>query len=113
MASNVDTAIWWVRRDLRLADNPALRAALDGGAVLPLFVLDPALLDTAGTARRAWLHAALHALDADLRGGGGGPGLSVLCGKPHTVVPRAAREIGARRVHVAADFAPYGRRRDE
>ncbi len=24
------TAIWWVRRDLRLADNQALAAALDG-----------------------------------------------------------------------------------
>ena len=44
MGSTTDTAVWWVRRDFRLADNPALRAALDDGAVLPLFVLDPALL---------------------------------------------------------------------
>ena len=112
MASTVDTAVWWVRRDFRLADNPALRAALDDGAVLPLFVLDPVLLNSAGTARRAWMEAALHALDDDLRTGGG-PGLSVLRGKPWHVVPRAAQEVGAGRVHVAADFAPYGRRRDE
>ena len=111
MARAADTAIWWVRRDFRLADNPALRAALDDGAVLPLFVLDPVLLRSAGTARRSWLNASLRALDADLRGGGG-PGLSVLGGTPWHVVPRVAAEIGAERVHVAADFGPYGRRRD-
>ena len=49
MASSASPALWWVRRDLRLADNPALRAAIDEGeAVLPLFVLDPVLLGSAG-----------------------------------------------------------------
>ena len=33
--------IWWIRRDLRLSDNPALAAALDNGAaVLPVYILD-------------------------------------------------------------------------
>ncbi|MGR3759205.1 cryptochrome/photolyase family protein [Roseobacteraceae bacterium NS-SX3] len=33
--------IWWVRRDLRLADNPALAAAVSGGRpVIPVFILD-------------------------------------------------------------------------
>ena len=105
--------IWWVRRDLRLADNPALRRAVDEGeGLLPLFVLDPALLANAGTARRAWLMAALHVLDADLREAGG-PGLSVVWGKPSSVVPRVARSLDASQVHIAADFAPYGRRRDQ
>ncbi len=112
MRSTTDTAIWWVRRDFRLADNPALLAALDDGVVLPVFVLDPVLLRRAGRARRAWLHAALHALDADLRAGGG-PGLSVVEGRPEEVLPRVAARIGAARVHVTADFGPYGRRRDE
>ncbi|PWR01940.1 deoxyribodipyrimidine photolyase [Meridianimarinicoccus roseus] len=38
-----DTAptIWWVRRDMRLTDNPALCAAIDrGGPVIPVFLLD-------------------------------------------------------------------------
>ena len=105
-------AIWWLRRDLRMADNPALRAAADDGAsVLPLFVLDPALMRRAGPARRSWLLAALHALDADLREAGG-PGLSVLEGRPVDVVPEVARSVAARHVHLAADFGPYGRRRD-
>jgi deoxyribodipyrimidine photo-lyase len=40
MGSAGRAAIWWVRRDFRLADNPALRSAIDDGdAVLALFVL--------------------------------------------------------------------------
>ena len=113
MASSASPALWWVRRDFRLADNPALRAAIDEGeAVLPLFVLDPVLLGSAGDARRAWLFAALHALDTDLKDAGG-PGLSVVRGRPADAVPRAARGCGAGTVHISADFAPYGRARDE
>lgn len=105
-------AVWWVRRDFRLADNPALRAAIDdGSAVLPLFVVDPALLRSGGKVRVAWMWASLHALDADLRDGGG-PGLTVLRGRPAEVVPRVAQAVGAVRVHISADFGPYGRRRD-
>jgi deoxyribodipyrimidine photo-lyase len=68
MGSEGHAAIWWARRDLRLADNPSLRSAIDDGeAVLPLFVLDPHLLAPAGQVRRDWLMAALYALDGDLR----------------------------------------------
>jgi deoxyribodipyrimidine photolyase len=40
------TYIHWFRRDLRLRDNPALHAALraSGGQVVPLFILDDAIL---------------------------------------------------------------------
>ncbi|KIC11216.1 deoxyribodipyrimidine photolyase [Leisingera sp. ANG-M1] len=39
--SNRPLVIWWIRRDLRLADNPALTAALaNGAAVLPVYILD-------------------------------------------------------------------------
>ncbi|MBT8154626.1 DNA photolyase family protein [Epibacterium ulvae] len=34
--------IWWIRRDLRLADNPVLDAiAAQGGAVVPVYISDP------------------------------------------------------------------------
>ncbi|MDE4302795.1 deoxyribodipyrimidine photo-lyase [Phaeobacter gallaeciensis] len=40
MTSNAPV-IWWIRRDLRLADNPALTAAARSGApVIPLYILD-------------------------------------------------------------------------
>jgi deoxyribodipyrimidine photo-lyase len=33
-------AIVWFRQDLRIHDNPALRAAAAQGAVLPIYILD-------------------------------------------------------------------------
>ncbi|MEM9970273.1 MAG: deoxyribodipyrimidine photo-lyase [Pseudomonadota bacterium] len=40
--------IWWIRRELRLADNPALMACIDSGRpVIPVFVLDE-VFDTYG-----------------------------------------------------------------
>jgi deoxyribodipyrimidine photo-lyase len=104
--------IWWVRRDFRLADNPALGAAVsEGGPVLPLFVSDPLLRGSAGQGRSGWLTATVADLDRVLREAGG-PGLSVVEGRPEEVVPRLAAEVGAATVHVSADFGPYGRRRD-
>ena len=36
-----DPVIWWVRKDLRLGDNPALTDAVrQGGPVVPVFILD-------------------------------------------------------------------------
>jgi len=106
-------AVMWFRRDLRLADNPALLHALDSGpdGVLPLFVLDPSLWGPAGVSRRCYLSRSLARLDASLRGIGGS--LSVREGDPVAEVLGAAREVGATTVHVAADYAPYGRQRDE
>ena len=54
------TSILWLRRDLRRGDLPALGAAHDAatagsaaGEVAVVFVLDPALWQGAGDARRA------------------------------------------------------------
>jgi deoxyribodipyrimidine photo-lyase len=93
----------WFRRDLRVRDNPALLAALEDGPVTALFVLDPAIWDGAGPARRAWLAANVLALAERIP-------LSVHHGDPVDVVPRVA---DGRRVHVSAETTPYGRRRDE
>jgi deoxyribodipyrimidine photo-lyase len=105
------TSVMWFRRDLRLGDNPALLEAVADGPVLPLFVLDPALWGPAGPSRRAYLGASLRALDGRLRQRRAR--LSVVRGGPVRRVVRAAKEVGAERVHVAADFGPYGVRRDQ
>jgi deoxyribodipyrimidine photo-lyase len=97
----------WLRRDLRLADNPALLAAAADGPVLPIFVLDPALWGPAGTARRVWLVRSLTALRTAMDGA-----LVVRHGNPAEVLPTVAAAAGARSVHVAADYGPYGRARD-
>ncbi|WP_028643245.1 cryptochrome/photolyase family protein [Nocardioides sp. URHA0020] len=103
-------SIMWFRRDLRLADNPALAAAAADGPVVPLFVLDPALWGPAGPSRRHYLAASLRSLDASLRGLGGR--LSLAQGDPAQQVLAAAQEVGADQVHIAADVGPYGRERD-
>jgi deoxyribodipyrimidine photo-lyase len=111
------TTVMWFRRDLRLADNPALLDACDGGesgdaaGVLPLFLLDPALWGPAGVSRRWYLAESLRALDGSLREHGAG--LSVVRGDPVREVVAAARKVGATRVHVAADYGPYGHQRDQ
>src|SRR6478735_9297148 len=106
-------SIWWARRDLRLADNPALVAATEtaragGDEVVALYVLDPRLWDAAGAPRRSFLARSLAALD-EATGGR----LVVRHGDPRAVVPAVARETGAEEVHVAASFEPYGVARDE
>jgi deoxyribodipyrimidine photo-lyase len=104
-----ETAVVWFRRDLRLADQPTFLAAAEAAdRSLALFVLDPALLDPAGAARRTFLYRCLRELDGALGGR-----LLVVRGDPAEVVARVAAAAGAGTVHVAADFGPYGARRDE
>ena len=100
-------AVMWFRRDLRLNDNPALARAAESGDVLGLFVLDPVLLARSGATRLDWLAASLRSLNASMAGS-----LLVLEGPPAEVVPTVAAEVGADTVQVAADYGPYGRRRD-
>ncbi len=69
----MSTAIVWLRRDLRLQDNPALQAALaDHAQVLPVHIHAPheEAPWVPGAASRWWLHHSLAALDADLRARG-------------------------------------------
>jgi deoxyribodipyrimidine photo-lyase len=103
----VPTSLLWFRRDLRLADHPALLAARGDGDVVPVFVLDPVLWGPAGAPRRAFLLDCL----ADLRERTGGA-LVLRTGNPAEAIPRLVRETGAGRVHVSADTGPYGRERD-
>jgi deoxyribodipyrimidine photo-lyase len=111
-AGNDRTTVIWFRRDLRTTDHPALLAAVEeasagGGAVAPLFVVDPTLLASAGANRRAFLAASLTDLDAQLEGA-----LALRAGRPEEVVPAFAAEVGARTVYATGDTAPFGRRRD-
>ena len=60
----------WFRQDLRLADNPALAAAIAGKApIVPVYILDDATTDPwrPGAASCWWLHHSLTAFDAALQ----------------------------------------------
>ncbi|WP_097916436.1 MULTISPECIES: cryptochrome/photolyase family protein [Streptomyces] len=100
--------------DLRLHDNPVLRAALrDADEVVPLFVRDDAVHRAGFDApnRLAFLADCLAALDAGLRHRGGR--LVVRRGEAAAVVRRVAEETGAASVHVAAGVSRYAARREE
>jgi deoxyribodipyrimidine photo-lyase len=106
-------AVVWFRRDLRLHDHPGLVDALNGGReVVPLFVLDDALLHGRWPApNRAWfLLGSLRALAAELAIRGSG--LLVIRGRPGDVVPAVADLLSASTVVASRDPGPYGRRRD-
>jgi deoxyribodipyrimidine photo-lyase len=110
---NMAAIIWWIRRDLRLSDNQALTAALTGGGTLiPLFVLDPALLasEYVGEKRLAFLSDGLRRLDADLRVRGSQ--LIVRRGRPLAELGQVMAETGATAICAEADYSPYARRRD-
>jgi deoxyribodipyrimidine photo-lyase len=100
-------SVLWFRRDLRLTDHPALCAAAAEGAVVPLYVIDPALWDQSGAPRKAFLAAALRALGASMGGR-----LVIRYGDPLHVVTDVATEVGARQVYITQDHSPFGVRRD-
>jgi deoxyribodipyrimidine photo-lyase len=105
--------IWWLRRDLRLADNQALTTALQNAErVLPVFILDPHLVASpwVGEKRLGFLFASLRALNADLRSRGSR--LTVHRGDPVQMLKQLVRETGAGMVYAEADYSPYARKRD-
>ena len=108
------TTLIWLREDLRLADNPALRAAVDEKhPVLLLYVLDEALPERwrMGGAQRWWLHHSLSALGADIEKAGGR--LILRRGDPREHVPDVVRAAGARTVRWNRRYLPFDRETDD
>jgi deoxyribodipyrimidine photo-lyase len=102
--------ILWLRRDLRLADQAALAAAVASGApVIPIFILDDETPKhrAMGGASRWWLHHSLKSLDADLRKLGSrlilrrGNSVQILC--------ELAQKTGASAVHCIRHYEPWWR----
>ncbi|HET6831323.1 MAG TPA: deoxyribodipyrimidine photo-lyase [Solirubrobacterales bacterium] len=107
------TGILWLRRDLRVRDHPALRAALERSErIVPLFCFDDSLLHGrhASGSRTQFLLECLADLDRGLRERSSG--LVVRHGDPVTELVRVARDAGAQDVHATDDVGPYARRRD-
>ncbi|MFV8816495.1 cryptochrome/photolyase family protein [Haliea sp. E17] len=106
----MNSAIYWFRNDLRLADLPGLAAAAASGyAVVPCYILDEeADGDWApGGASRWWLHHSLAALDASLRKLGSA--LHIRRGKSAHELLALATEVGASAVYCSEACEPRGR----
>lgn len=105
--------IWWLRRDLRLSDNPALHAAIQNAdRVIPCFILDPSLLNGEKIApkRRDFLLGGLSALDTELRRRGAY--LVIRYGDPLLELQQLLNKTGAQAIYAEADFSPFARSRD-
>ncbi len=97
-------------RDLRLHDHPALTAAVRaGGEVVPLFVLDPALLGRSPN-RDRFLASSLVDLDRSLQKRGAR--LILREGPPAQRVREVAKESDSTVVHMSADTSAYAKRRE-
>lgn len=108
MSSPTKRSIFWFRRDLRLADNPALLAAIaESDEIVPVFVMDNEIAERAGEFRRAYLADSLAQLDTSLD-----QRLHVISGDPIKILTELKSRYDASSVHVAQDFAPYGIARD-
>ena len=84
-------ALLWFRDDLRLSDNPALRAAIDHGPLICLYILDTAAQRRGlGGAARWWLSRSLTALSEAIAAKGGE--LLVLRGDPAELLPGIVRQ---------------------
>lgn len=105
----------WFRCDLRLHDNPALAAAARDGAgvVLPVFVLDDALLTSSrmSAARVVFLLQSLRVLDTALRECGSR--LVVRHGQPLNVLAELVTSSGVDAVFFNRDYTPFARQRDD
>lgn len=103
------TAVVLFTRDLRVHDNPTLRAAAsEADRVLTLFVLDEAILRSSYNSpnRAAFLAGSLRDLDRSLKQLGGA-GLVVRRGDVATETARLAEEVHAETVHVSRDWSRY------
>jgi deoxyribodipyrimidine photo-lyase len=102
-------AIVWLRRDLRLADQPAFAAAARAGAVIPAYVLDDETPRhrQMGGASRWWLHHSLASLQADLEKLGSR--LILRRGVAADVIADLVRETGASAVHCLQHYEPWWR----
>jgi deoxyribodipyrimidine photo-lyase len=102
-------SILWFRRDLRISDHPALLAALaESDEIIPVFILDPTLIKTAGSKRLAYLGQSLRHLDESLNNS-----LQILVGDQITVLKELQKKYNAESVHISAEYEPYGAKRDE
>jgi len=104
------TELVWLRRDLRLADNPALYRAANAGPVVAVYVLDDvaAKHHAYGGASRWWLHHSLSRLAQSLEARGSK--LILRRGDAVEELAKLAAEVGASTIHANRHYEPWWRK---
>jgi len=109
----MSVGIVWFRQDLRVADNPALNAALAGcDSVVCLFIDDPQdqTISQLGSASRVWLHHSLISFQQSLERLGGA--LVVAKGNSEAVLAQASEYYGATHLFWNRCYDPVSIKRD-
>jgi len=102
--------IVWLRRDLRMADNPALYNAAQIGPVIAVYVLDDERAGSHkyGGASRWWLH---HSLESLVQSYGARDSRIILRkGDAVEELCQIAEEVGAETVHANRHYEPWWRK---
>lgn len=104
------TQLVWLRRDLRLADNPALYHAAEAGPAVCVYVLDDdaAKHHAYGGASRWWLHHSLANLAQSLEAKGSK--LILRRGDAVEELAKLAQEVGAGTIHANRHYEPWWRK---
>ena len=116
----METALWWVRNDLRTHDNAALATAAQADRLLPVYAVDPRrygqqpyggehsfTFEKTGPHRARFRREAVADLDATLDAEGSG--LLVRRGRPKEVLSAVAGAVDAETVHYQTLPAPEER----
>jgi deoxyribodipyrimidine photo-lyase len=110
--SKKNPVIIWFRRDLRLADNPALYAALDSGKPLILLYVDETNCGRdLGSAAKVWQHHSLESLESSIRSNGGQ--LILRRGEASKILDDLIRKTGADEVHWNRRYEGWAREIDK
>lgn len=109
------TTVVWLRRDLRILDNPAMALALSeaDATVCPIVVLDPGQLLSprhSHPQRQAFIASVIACQRSFARRR---IPLHVLWGDPTSVVPAVIAALQASRLVLARDVTPYAKARDK
>lgn len=105
--------IYWVRRDLRVSDNKALKTAADQGPVIPVYFVSNWTQKHlwTGPKRQHFLCQCLHAFAGNLQALGGR--LIVRNENPVSGLEKLINESGAHAIHYQADPDPFGKQQEK
>ncbi len=104
-------SVCWFRKDLRLNDNPAWNSACSDGDVIPVFVLEPSMLESASQRKKDVMFSNLMALKAELESLGGY--LQVIEGPARQALPDLLTKWGSTSLHFNNDHSPTAKSRDD
>ena len=109
MSTKKNISIFWFRQDLRIADNPGLTKAVEGGNVLPIYIYDNVNSKEyeMGSASKWWLHHSLVNLNKSLNNN-----LSIYVGDPQEVLKDIINNFNVESINWNRCYEPWRIQRD-